>query len=205
MRIAIGSDHGGFELKKKLAEHLRAKKEDVSDLGTFTKDAVDYPDIAAIVALEVAKGNFACGILIDGTGIGSAIAANKIKGIRAASCANTLMASSAREHGNANILVIGAGVVGEALAKEITDIFISRSFAGGRHAMRLEKIAKLENANLKEIERYTSPPKKLVTADDVRTAKMNGESVLYHQKGAIITAAAKDAAHDLDIRLVERT
>ncbi len=204
MRIAIGSDHGGFELKRKLVPFIESLGHEVSDLGTYTPDSVDYPDIAAIVAYEVAKGNYPFGILIDGAGIGSAIAANKIKGIRAATVNNIFMAQTAREHNNSNILVLGAGQTGENLIKDIIKIFLSTPFAGGRHERRVNKISKLEEANLKEIEKYTSPPKKLITADDIRSASRNGENILYYVKGAIITELAKETAFDLGVRIVER-
>ena len=204
MRIAIGSDHGGFELKRKLVPFIESLGHEVSDLGTYTPDSVDYPDIAAIVAYEVAKGNYPFGILIDGAGIGSAIAANKIKGIRAATVNNIFMAQTAREHNNSNILVLGAGQTGENLIKDIIKIFLNTPFAGGRHERRVNKISKLEEANLKEIEKYTSPPKKLITVDDIRSASRNGENILYYAKGAIITELAKETAFDLGVRIVER-
>ena len=204
MRIAIGSDHGGFELKRKLIPFIESLGHEVSDLGTYTPDSVDYPDIAAIVAYEIAKGNFPFGILIDGAGIGSSIAANKIKGIRAATVNNIFMAKTAREHNNANILVLGAGQTGENLIKDIIKTFLNTPFAGGRHERRVNKITKLEDANLKEIEKYTTPPKKLVSADDVRSAHKNGESIIYYTKDAIVTELAKEVAFDLGVRLVQR-
>lgn len=204
MRIAIGSDHGGFELKRKLIPFIESLGHEVSDLGTYTPDSVDYPDIAAIVAYEIAKGNYPFGILIDGAGIGSAIAANKIKGIRAATVNNIFMAQTAREHNNANILVLGAGQTGENLIKDIVKTFLNTAFAGGRHERRVNKITKLESVNLKEIEKYTSPPKKLITADDIRLAHKNKENILYYTKDAIITELAKETAFDLGVRIVER-
>ena len=204
MRIAIGSDHGGFELKRKLTIFIESLGHEVSDLGTYTPDSVDYPDIAAIVANEIAKGNYPFGILIDGAGIGSCIAANKIKGIRAATVNNIFMAKTAREHNNANILVLGAGQTGESLIKDIIKTFLNTPFAGGRHERRVNKISKLEEANLKEIEKYTSPPKNLITADDVRSAKRNGENIIYYTEGAIVTELAKELAFDLGVRTIKR-
>ncbi|MCK5399214.1 ribose 5-phosphate isomerase B [bacterium] len=204
MRVAIGADHGGFELKRELMAALTKKGFEVADMGTYTPDSVDYPDIAAIVAFEVAKGNYPMGILIDGAGNGSAISANKIKGIRAAVCNNLFMASSAREHNDANILVLGAAQTAFALALQIAETFLNQPFGGGRHERRLNKIKKLEDANQKDIEKYTAPPKKLITGDDVRIASKEKISVIYYEKGAIVTDMAKELSFDLNVRLVER-
>ncbi len=204
MRIAIGSDHGGFELKKKLITYLESLEYEVRDFGTYTPDSVDYPDIAAIVGFEIAKGNFPYGILIDGIGIGSAIAANKIQGIRAATCNNLFMAESARLHNNANIIVFGAGQTGDVLAKEMVKKFLETKFSGGRHERRVNKIIGLEEANLKEVEKYTAPPKRLITGDDIRLASRSNEKVVYYEKAAIITELAKEIAFDLGVRIVER-
>jgi len=145
MKIALGSDHGGFLLKKEVARHLMVKGIEFTDFGTFDgEQSVDYTDYVWPVAFGVSKGDFDLGILVCGTGIGVAIAANKVKGIRAAICTNGYMARMCREHNDANILTLGGRVLGNGLALEIVDIFLSTSFLGGRHAARLEKIRWME-------------------------------------------------------------
>lgn len=142
--IAIGSDHGGLELKKKLIEYLNQKNIEFKDFGTYTADSCDYPDIAAEVAGQVAQNKFEKGILICGTGIGMSIAANKVKGIRAALCHDVYSAKMCRRHNDANILACGARVIGEGLFLEIVDAFLSTGFEGGRHKIRIDKIARGE-------------------------------------------------------------
>jgi ribose 5-phosphate isomerase B len=144
MKIAIGSDHGGFELKSEVIKHLKSKDVDVEDFGTFTKDSCDYPDIALIVAKEVINKNYDFGILICGTGIGISIAANKVSGIRAALCSDTFSAHSCREHNDANILALGQRVLGNGLALDIVDTFLSSTFQGDRHKNRINKISEIE-------------------------------------------------------------
>jgi len=144
VKIALGSDHAGLELKKEIMEHLQGKGYPVKDFGTYTKDSSDYPDSAAAVAKEVSKGEFEFGILVCGTGIGISIAANKVPGIRAALCSDTFSAHSCREHNNANILALGQRVVGAGLALDIVDTFLAAEFQGGRHEMRIKKITELE-------------------------------------------------------------
>ncbi|OUM95249.1 MAG: ribose 5-phosphate isomerase B [Firmicutes bacterium ZCTH02-B6] len=144
MRIAIGSDHAGFELKKELAAHLEAAGYSVVDMGTESRESCDYPDYAQRVAEAVAAGQYDRGILVCGTGIGMSIAANKVPGVRAALCAEPFSARMAREHNDANVLCLGARVVGPGLALEIADAFLAAQFAGGRHARRVDKIRELE-------------------------------------------------------------
>ena len=144
MKITIGSDHGGFELKSEVIKHLVSKGIEVKDSGTFTKESCDYPDIALMVAKEVSNKHCDFGILICGTGIGVSIAANKVSGIRAALCSDTFSAHSSREHNNANILTLGQRVVGTGLALDIVDIFLSSTFQGGRHLNRVNKISEIE-------------------------------------------------------------
>lgn len=144
MKIALGSDHGGINLKSVIKSHLEKKGYEVKDFGTYTKESFDYPDISNTVATEVAKGNYPFGILICGTGIGIGIAANKINGIRAALCHDTFSAHATREHNNANILTMGERVIGESLALDIVDIFLETEFEGGRHQTRIDKITSLE-------------------------------------------------------------
>lgn len=141
MKIALGSDHAGFQLKKEIADYLGSSGLVYEDFGVFTEDSADYPDIAALVAGAVKSDQCSCGILICGTGIGMSIAANKYKGIRAALCGDTFSARYAREHNNANILTLGSRVIGAGLALVIVDSFLKSSFEGGRHNRRIEKIA----------------------------------------------------------------
>ncbi|MFD3158261.1 ribose 5-phosphate isomerase B [Haloimpatiens sp. FM7330] len=144
MKIAIGSDHGGFNLKQDIMKHLESKKIEVKDFGTYTNESCDYPDFAQKVAEEVAEQNFEFGILICGTGIGISISANKVPGIRAALCCDTFSAHACREHNNANILALGERVVGRGLALDIVDTFLNSEFEGGRHAKRVNKISEIE-------------------------------------------------------------
>lgn len=144
MKIAIGCDHGGYQLKQDIAAYLEKKGYTYQDFGTHNTESCDYPDIALLVAQAVAGGEFDRGILICGTGIGIGIAANKVKGIRAALCHDTFSAHACREHNNANILTMGQRVVGPGLALDIVDIWLHTEFEGGRHQTRVEKIQKIE-------------------------------------------------------------
>lgn len=144
MKVAIGSDHAGFRLKEELKEYLKTLDVEVKDFGCHSEDSVDYPDIAREVAISVVKGETDRGILICGTGIGMSIAANKIKGIRAAVGNEILSVRLAREHNDANILTLGARIIGAEVAKEAVKIFIETSFLGGRHQRRVEKIGEME-------------------------------------------------------------
>ena len=143
--IAIGCDHGGYELKLSVIEHLKSKGYEIKDYGCYSSDSVDYPDYAYPVAKSVANGEAEKGILICGTGIGMSIAANKIKGIRCALCSDTFSAHATREHNDSNILALGARVVGLNLALDIIDTWLSAEFTGGRHLNRIEKITRIEN------------------------------------------------------------
>ena len=145
MKIAIGSDHGGFNLKQEVINHLQAKGIELKDFGTNSTASCDYPDIAFEVGEAVAKKEYDLGILICGTGIGIGIAANKIPGIRAALCHDTFSAHASREHNNANILTMGERVIGSGLALDIVDTFISSDFQGDRHLRRINKISEIEN------------------------------------------------------------
>lgn len=144
MKIALGSDHGGFSLKKEIIMFLESKHIEVKDFGTYTEDSCDYSDYALKVAEEVVAENFELGILICGTGIGIGIAANKVPGIRAALCSDTFSAHATREHNNANILTLGARVIGTGLALDIVDTFINAKFQGERHQKRINKITEIE-------------------------------------------------------------
>ncbi|HOB11528.1 MAG TPA: ribose 5-phosphate isomerase B [Syntrophomonadaceae bacterium] len=149
MKIAIGCDHAGYDLKQEIINHLQNDGHTVVDCGTYSRDSVDYPDIAANVCSLVLEEDIP-GILICGTGIGISIAANKVKGIRAALCNDCYTARLAREHNNANIVALGSRVIGPGLAVEVVKTFISTPFAAGRHQRRVEKICQLENAGLRE-------------------------------------------------------
>jgi len=141
VRVAIGSDHAGFEMKEILKEYVKSLGHAVEDFGAPSSDPVDYPDIGYKVAREVASGRFDRGILICGTGIGMSIVANKVPGVRAALVGDTETARLAREHNDANILALGARVVRPEYVRDIVRVFLETSFAGGRHARRVEKIA----------------------------------------------------------------
>ncbi len=145
MKVAIGSDHGGFSLKEDIKAYLTELGYEYEDFGVHTTDSVDYPDIAAPVARAIVEGKFERGILICGTGIGIGIAANKVAGIRAALCHDTFSARASREHNNANILTLGERVIGPGLAKDIVKIWLETDFSGGRHERRVEKISQLEH------------------------------------------------------------
>jgi len=151
--IAIGSDHGGFDLKKEIMHFLNQNGYQYKDLGTFDGSCPsDYPDYGLAVAKEVASGNCTSGIIICGTGIGISISANKVPGIRAALCTDAYMARMSREHNNANILALGARVVGPGLALDIVEAFIKTSFTGEthpRHKQRVDKIMLIEKTYLK--------------------------------------------------------
>ncbi len=143
-KIAVGADHGGYELKGVIVEHLRQSGYVVQDFGTHGLESVDYPDYAYQVARAVAAGEYDLGILICGTGIGMSIAANKIVGVRAAVCGDTYSARMSRLHNNANILCLGGRVLGPGLALDIVDVWLRTEFEGGRHARRVEKIRQME-------------------------------------------------------------
>ena len=142
--VAIGADHGGFELKQVLKEYLGELGYAVIDCGTSSTDSVDYPDLAFAVARLVAQGSAWRGIVIDGAGIGSCMAANKVPGVRAAMCYDQATSSNSREHNDANVLTLGAGLIGENLARQIVRNWIETPAGGGRHARRVRKIMEIE-------------------------------------------------------------
>jgi len=143
--VAIGADHGGYPLKEILKGFLEEKGYQVIDCGTSSTESVDYPDFARAVAQHVAEGKAWRGIMIDGAGIGSCMAANKVPGVRAAMCYDHATAFNSREHNNANLLTLGAGLIGINLAKQITATFLETEFGGGRHARRVDKIMAIES------------------------------------------------------------
>lgn len=142
--LALGSDHAGLNLKNHMAEWLKAQGYEVEDFGTFTPESMDYPDIAATVARAVASGQHGRGLLICGSGLGVAIAANKIDGIRAVTCTDPISARLSREHNDANVLTMGERLTTPMVAEEIAHVWLNTSFAGGRHGRRIEKIQSLE-------------------------------------------------------------
>ncbi len=144
MKIALGSDHAGFKLKTLLAEKLKNDGHDVLDLGAYSLDPVDYPDFGEAVGKAVAGGEADFGVACCGTGIGISIAANKVKGIRAAVVHDVTSAMLAREHNNANIICFGARLLGESVALDALDAFISADFEGGRHERRIAKLTALD-------------------------------------------------------------
>jgi len=144
-KIAIACDHGGFELKKDIIKHIEAKGYEVCDFGCDRAASVDYPDYALPASLAVAKGECDLGILICGTGIGMSLCANKVKGIRAACCSDTFSVRMTRLHNDANVLCLGARVVGIGLAIDMVDLFLDTGFEGDRHSTRIAKVMAIEN------------------------------------------------------------
>jgi ribose 5-phosphate isomerase B len=148
--VAIGADHGGFELKQELKGHLRDWGYQVLDLGTDNAEAVDYPDFAEAVGNAVARGEAWLGIVLDSAGIGSSIAANKVPGVRAALCYDRATARNSREHNDANVLTLGAKLIAPEAAREIVALWLSTPFAGGRHQRRVDKIRSIEERSAKK-------------------------------------------------------
>jgi ribose 5-phosphate isomerase B len=143
-RVIVGADHGGVTMKDAILAALRGAGHEVEDVGTFSSDAVDYPDFARAVAEGVASGRAAVGIMIDGAGIGSCMVANKVPGVRAAMCHDITTATNAREHNNANVLTLGGTLLGPRLALDVVQAFLRTPFAGGRHEPRVAKIDALD-------------------------------------------------------------
>ena len=144
MKIAIGCDHGALELKNALIERLQKQGHEVKDFGTYTLDSCDYPDFGAAAAKAVAEGKCEKGIVVCTSGIGISIAANKVKGIRCAHCADALQAELTRAHNNANMMAIGAGFTGKNMAERMVQVFLTTGFDGGRHERRVDKVMALE-------------------------------------------------------------
>src|SRR5215469_4755403 len=147
--IAIGADHGGFDLKEELKGYLEAWGYTVLDQGTNSRDAVDYPDFAEAVANAVVRGDASRGIVIDSAGIGSSIAANKVPGARAALCYDRATARNSREHNDANVLTLGAKLIAPETARELVALWLATAFAGGRHQRRVDKIRGIEERSAK--------------------------------------------------------
>ncbi len=144
MKIALGSDHRGFEVKRRIATVLQQMGHEVEDVGPNSKDSVDYPDYAFKVAMAVSEGRAQRGVLICGTGIGMCIAANKVKGVRAAPCHDSITAEMSRRHNDANVLSLSADLLGEELIERMLRIWLETEFESGRHARRVEKITLFE-------------------------------------------------------------
>jgi ribose 5-phosphate isomerase B len=147
--VAIGADHGGYEMKEALKPELSSLGFEIQDVGTNSKDAVDYPDFAHAVAQAVSSGKAWMGIMIDGAGIGSCIVANKVPGVRAGMAYDYSSAVNSREHNDTNVLTLGAGLIGVNLAKQIVKTWLTTDFAGGRHTPRVDKIKSVEKQYLK--------------------------------------------------------
>jgi ribose 5-phosphate isomerase B len=144
MRVAIGADHAGFDLKGELCTLLDELRVEYRDFGTFTPESVDYPDVIAPVARAVARGDYEVGIVLGGSGTGEAIVSNKVRGIRCVEAADPVTARLGREHNDANVLAMGARIVGTEVARACVREFLAGEFHGGRHARRVEKIAHIE-------------------------------------------------------------
>lgn len=144
MRIAIGNDHAATDLKFEIMEYVKELGHEVVNFGTDTKESCNYPEIGARVGHAVVEEGFDCGILICGTGVGISIAANKVKGVRAAVCSDVATAHLVKEHNNANIIAFGARIVGSELAKDIVKAYLDAEFMGGRHQIRVDMISDLE-------------------------------------------------------------
>lgn len=147
MRIAVGADHAGYDAKEHLKRWLAARGHDADDVGTHGTASVDYPDFAGQAARKVAKGEADLGLLLCGSGIGMSIAANKVKGVRAAVCGEPFSARLARRHNDANVLCMGARITGPGLMEEILAAFLEATFEGGRHVQRVDKIHRIESAS----------------------------------------------------------
>lgn len=145
MKIILGADHGGYELKNHITDWLTKQSYNVTDIGVFSPESVDYPDIAFEVAQKVADGLYDRGILVCGSGVGVSITANKVKGIRAVLCHDTVTARLSREHNDTNVIAMGGRFVAKELAYEIINIWLNTDFSKGRHEQRINKISGIEN------------------------------------------------------------
>ena len=145
MKIAVGCDHGGLEHKNAIAEHLKERGFEVTDYGIYEQKSVDYPEIAQKLCDGIVNGDNELGILVCGTGIGMSMAANKVKGIRAAACSEHFSAKYTRLHNNSNVLCLGGRVIGVGTAIELADLFVDTQFEGGRHQRRIDMITDIEN------------------------------------------------------------
>ncbi len=233
MNIVIGSDHGGYELKCVLSEYLKSLNHNVYDVGANSSQACDYPDFAFKVAECVAAKQASFGIMIDGAGIGSAMCANRVEGILAATCNELFVTKNAREHNNANVMCIGAQVIGPGLAKKLVDVFLETKFEGGRHLKRVDKILSYLNGAISSPQQLISTIVERVMAvignretgseqaaqsaapdpiaggrelicEDYIKNKCEPGSTLAVKKGTIITALAMDMALKKKITVLYR-
>ena len=149
MKIAVGCDHAGLNVKNKIINYLKDNGYEYTDVGTYTLDSCDYPDFANEVAQKVAQGECDKGIIVCGTGIGVSIVANKVKGIRCAHCTDTFSAKACREHNNANVITFGDRITGIGIILDCVKLFLETEFLGGRHEKRVDKITQIENKNFK--------------------------------------------------------
>ncbi len=193
LRIALAADHGGFDLKERLKEHLRAAGHDVADRGTSGKEPVDYAVVARAAALRVAQGDADLGVVVAGAGIGSAMAANKVPGVLAATCNTEALAKNAREHNDANLLALGAGHVDEAAAKRIVDVFLATECTAERHVKRVAMIREMEK------ERGMTE----LSAEDVERIAAKVKEMLG--KGGAAPAAARALSVEEVARLIDHT
>ncbi|MCP4632240.1 MAG: deoxyribose-phosphate aldolase, partial [candidate division Zixibacteria bacterium] len=170
MKIAIGADHGGYQLKEQIKEHIIKKGLEVDDCGTYSTESVDYPKFAYAVAKKVGEGSSKLGIIIDGAGIGSSITANKVRGVRAALCYDVSSANNSREHNDANVLSLGAGLIGAGLAKQIVDVWLSTECTVDRHKKRVAMITDIERGNPPQVSECSSCPDDVsdISGDDLR-------------------------------------
>jgi len=194
LQIALGADHGGFELKEALKLHLRNQGHSIRDLGTSSKDPVDYPKIARAVAESVASGTSKFGIMIDGAGIGSAMAANKVPGVLAAAAYNEALARNSREHNDANVLTLGAGQVDLDTAKRIVDVFLTTECTADRHRARVNMI--------RDYEKNMSPTD--LSADDMARIATRVRELL-DGKGAQRASAPAPISPDQLVKLIDHT
>lgn len=198
MQLALGADHGGFELKEQLKSHLRERGHSVRDLGTHSKDAVDYPKIARDVAELVASGAVRFGIMIDGAGIGSAMTANKVPGVLAAAAYNEALARNSREHNDANVLTLGAGQVDVEAAKRIVDVFLSTECTVDRHRARVKMIRELDKGG-RGVQRGSD-----VSSDDIARITEKVREILQ-QGGAAAAAPVSHLSPDQVAKLIDHT
>ncbi len=185
-KIAIGADHAGFELKEKLKKYLAEQGHQVFDCGTFRPDSVDYPKIAYQVAQLVSRGEYELGIMVDGAGIGSAMAANKVPGIRAALCYDLSTARNSREHNNANVLTLGAGLIGFELAKQIVDTWLASECTVDRYLRRVQMIHDIEQGKLSVSHVATptaDPPGIAVSEEDIKKIVSRVQALLQQPSG----------------------
>ena len=190
LRIGLASDHAGYALKEIIKKQLARDGHEVTDFGTRSAESCDLPDFAYPAALSVSEGKCDRAILVDGAGYPSAIIANKVWGVYAATCNELFSARLAREHSNANVLCLGGKLIGDGVALQIVDVFLTVDFLGGKYQGRVDKVKALEKRHLAD---PTMKPREVVTVQDVQQALLRKESLLINDK-TIITPSALDLA-----------